>query len=394
MTTGPNPSGSPTQLPTGRLLVRWSSIAVILALVVVAAAAWFADRGRVEQSDDVSFAAGGTDVPAAGSPPAASPSPSATALATASPAASSDTPEASGTAGADPSPAPAASTPQPPTPTPTPAPPRVALSSAAVGIGETFAVRVHAPEAGSASVVAFGLSYPLLAEADGFFLGVVGVALNAPIGPSELALTIRDDFGTVLDQRLVPFEVTTVDRPVDYLELTAEQGAVLTPEAAALEAQQRTEQFLSFDRARRWTGLFRMPTEGFATTEFGQGRSINGGPIGGFHSGADIANEAGTPIQAAAAGRVSWVGEMPIRGITVIVDHGAGVKTGYHHLQATSVGLDQEIVAGTVIGEMGSTGLSTGPHLHWELTIYGVNVDPKTWTSVDFTGLDFVAAEG
>ena len=47
-----------------------------------------------------------------------------------------------------------------------------------------------------------------------------------------------------------------------------------------------------------------------------------------------IANEAGTPIQAAGAGRVSWTGEMPIRGNTVIVDHGAGVKTGYHHLRA------------------------------------------------------------
>ena len=76
---------------------------------------------------------------------------------------------------------------------------------------------------------------------------------------------------------------------------------------------------------------------------------------------------------------------MPIRGNSVIIDHGGGVKTGYHHLRAILVEVGQEVVAGTVVGEMGSTGLSTGPHLHWELTIYGVNVDPKTWTRVDFT---------
>lgn len=271
----------------------------------------------------------------------------------------------------------------------------MALSSTTVGIGETFAVRVHAPEAGSASLIALGRSYPLLAEEGGSFLGVVGIPLNAALGPSQLALTIRDDFGTVIEEQSVGFEVTTVERPIDYLELTAEQGSVLTPEAAALEVQLRTEQLLTFDRARRWTGLFRLPTQGFDTTEFGQGRSINGGPVGGFHSGADIANEAGTPIQAAAAGRVSWTGEMPIRGNTVIVDHGAGVKTGYHHLQTILVEVDQEVAAGTVIGEMGSTGLSTGPHLHWELTVYGVNVDPKTWTTVDFTasfGSDEAAA--
>jgi murein DD-endopeptidase MepM/ murein hydrolase activator NlpD len=76
---------------------------------------------------------------------------------------------------------------------------------------------------------------------------------------------------------------------------------------------------------------------------------------------------------------------MPIRGNTVILDHGAGVRTGYHHLDETRVEVGQVVEAGVVIGLMGSTGLSTGPHLHWEMTIYGVNVDPMTWTRVDFT---------
>ena len=76
---------------------------------------------------------------------------------------------------------------------------------------------------------------------------------------------------------------------------------------------------------------------------------------------------------------------MPIRGNTVILDHGAGVRTGYHHLDVTRVEVGQTIEAGVLLGMIGSTGLSTGPHLHWELTIYGVNVDPMTWTRVGFT---------
>lgn len=402
MTTGPNPSGTRTGDSPGRSLVRWSAVAVLLALVVASGAAFLTDRGRVEQSDDVSFVGAGADLPLSAVSPTATAVRTAAPPSAGSPAPAADppaTPEAAATGTPDSvptttaGPAPSVSPTATPTEAPPPeTPPRVALSSESVGIGETFAVRVFAPEAGSASVVALGMSYPLLPEDDGSFLGVIGIPLNAALGPSELALTVRDEFGTLIEERRVAFEVTTVDRPIDYLELTEEQGSVLTPEAAALEVQLRTEQFLSFDRPRRWSGLFRAPTQGFATTEFGQGRSINGGPVGGFHSGADIASEAGTPIQAAADGRVAWTGEMPIRGNTVIVDHGAGVKTGYHHLQAILVEVDQEVAAGTVVGEMGSTGLSTGPHLHWELTVYGVNVDPKTWTTVDFTPAGFATA--
>ena len=67
-----------------------------------------------------------------------------------------------------------------------------------------------------------------------------------------------------------------------------------------------------------------------------------------------------------------------------LVDHGAGVVTGYHHLLEWNVEVGQTVEAGEVIAKMGSTGFSTGPHLHWEMTIYGVNVDPMTWVGHAF----------
>lgn len=264
------------------------------------------------------------------------------------------------------------------------APATVTVDPPGVGQGESALVTVRQPGATSGSVIVFGQHYPLRRAGDVLW-AVFGAGIATPTGPQVLTVTTRDGTGAVLGVAEAPFTVVVVDRPVDYLELTEEQGAVLTPEAAATEARLRTyEQFNAFDGAPAWDGLFIRPVDGIVTTEFGQGRSINGGPVGGFHSGLDIANAEGTPIVAPAPGRVVWAGPMPIRGVTVLIDHGAGVVTGYHHLLEASVPTGTRVQTGDVIALMGSTGLSTGPHLHWEMTIYGVNVDPDTWTRRSF----------
>jgi murein DD-endopeptidase MepM/ murein hydrolase activator NlpD len=240
-------------------------------------------------------------------------------------------------------------------------------------------VHVEAPNA-SAVVIDFrDVSYHMLRQADGSFWLAVGVPLDASTGAGDLAGTARDAFGATLASADAAYEVITVERPVDYLELTPDEASVLTPDAAARESELRGLQFAQFDPLPRWSDFLLRPVDGPITTYFGQGRSINGGPIGAFHTGVDLANDEGTPVQVAAPGRVAWTGEMPIRGNSVIVDHGGGVKTGYHHLSVISSTVDQEVAAGEIIGLVGMTGLATGPHLHWELTLWGVNVDPMTW---------------
>ena len=156
--------------------------------------------------------------------------------------------------------------------------------------------------------------------------------------------------------------------------------------AAEIEQALRAyEQFNFFGARPRWEGPLRVPVDDYIqTTAFGEGRSINGGPVTGQHSGVDLANDQGTPILAAAAGRIAWAGAMPIRGNSVLIDHGAGVVTGYHHLFEIDVSVGQTVEAGDAIAKMGSTGFSTGPHLHWEMTIYGINVDPMTWVGRTF----------
>jgi murein DD-endopeptidase MepM/ murein hydrolase activator NlpD len=85
-------------------------------------------------------------------------------------------------------------------------------------------------------------------------------------------------------------------------------------------------------------------------------------------------------VGAAAHGIVAFAGSLTVRGVSVIIDHGAGVFTGYHHLSRIDVAEGQEVVAGQIVGAVGMTGLATGPHLHWELVVQGVNVDPVFWT--------------
>jgi len=371
MSSEPEPSST----ASGHTLAGWLIAGVVLALLVAAAAALIEQRSDPSDTDGVTAstptqAAAATSI--ASATPTNTPGTPTTAAATLAPSATT-----SPTATPTPSPT--------PTPEPTATPPPLDLRPTTAGIGETFAVAVYAPEAGSVTVSFLENSYPLEQEPEGAWFGVVGVPIWASLGQWELRVVLRDEGGTLLEERAQLVEVAPVERPIDYLTLTEEQGSILTAEAGAQERAIRAAQFLQFDRGRRWAGPFRVPVEGIDTTDFGQGRSINGGPVTGQHTGADIANAEGTPVYAAAPGRIAWAGEMPIRGNSVLIDHGSGVITGYHHLVEILVELDENVTSQTQIAAMGSTGLSTGPHLHWELTIYGVNVDPVTWTERDFT---------
>jgi murein DD-endopeptidase MepM/ murein hydrolase activator NlpD len=94
----------------------------------------------------------------------------------------------------------------------------------------------------------------------------------------------------------------------------------------------------------------------------------------------DIAANMGDPVQAANRGRVALAEALKVRGNAVIIDHGLGVYSCYYHLSEIRVQKGQMIEKGQVIGLVGSTGLSTGPHLHWEMRVTGNPVNPIQWT--------------
>jgi len=116
-------------------------------------------------------------------------------------------------------------------------------------------------------------------------------------------------------------------------------------------------------------GGFAWPVSAPITSPFGMRWGV-------LHPGIDLAVPTGTPIHAAAAGTVVWCGWMSGYGNLVMIDHHNGLATLYGHQSRVAVGCNQNVVQGQVIGYSGSTGYSTGPHLHFEVRANGTPVDP------------------
>jgi murein DD-endopeptidase MepM/ murein hydrolase activator NlpD len=117
------------------------------------------------------------------------------------------------------------------------------------------------------------------------------------------------------------------------------------------------------------------PTYGIITLEFAQSSKYQL-----FHTGLDIANAPGTPITPMMDGVVVYAGEIFWGyGKHVTIDHGDNLTTTYAHLSSMSVYVGQEVSIGEEIGKMGSTGWSTGPHLHFEVRVYGIPVNPRVF---------------
>lgn len=118
------------------------------------------------------------------------------------------------------------------------------------------------------------------------------------------------------------------------------------------------------------------PVAGDITSPYGWRKSPFGGRSQSFHDGIDIANDVGTDIVASADGKVIFSGYQAVFGRTIIIDHGYGFNTKYSHNSALLVEVGDKVKKGDVIAKLGSTGRSTGPHLHFTVTKWGETQDP------------------
>ncbi len=121
------------------------------------------------------------------------------------------------------------------------------------------------------------------------------------------------------------------------------------------------------------------PADGFLTSGFGVRVSPIGEAVEKMHEGLDIANSVGTPIRAPAQGTISFAGRKSGYGQIVIVDHGYGLETWYGHTSKILVKLGQLVRRGQQIALIGNSGGSTGPHVHYEVRVHGIPVDPLNY---------------
>lgn len=130
-----------------------------------------------------------------------------------------------------------------------------------------------------------------------------------------------------------------------------------------------------------WQTAFRIPLDDFVeiSSLYGARRAYNDGPYDRYHEGVDFSAYGGTPVYAAADGIVAVADALKVRGGTVILDHGLGVYTGTYHLSEITAVPGQSVKQGDRIGAVGTTGLSTGNHLHWDFLIGTVWVNGRSW---------------
>ena len=216
------------------------------------------------------------------------------------------------------------------------------------------------------------------------YVALVGIDAFTEPGIYDLELTGGDERGLWAPVRArLPLVATAFD--TQYVEVGEALDGLLDPVIRATEDEFLESIYAKFEETQRWDGVFQTPlTTTIVSAPYGGRRSYNGGPIEIYHTGIDYAAAEGTEVLAPADGVVVFSDTLELRGGVLIIDHGLGVMTGYYHLLEALVETGQTVTAGQPIGRVGSTGLSSGPHLHWDLRLMNMTIDPAQWTQEAF----------
>lgn len=207
---------------------------------------------------------------------------------------------------------------------------------------------------------------------------LVGVDINAPSGQRPIEIISVDKLGE-LDVETLLIEVTEKDRGVSRITLPPE---MVTPKGTELLDRIEREHLMlleifSQESGPLLAGSFRRPVPDEVNSHFGKKRILNGLPRAP-HSGTDFRSPSGRLIRSPASGDVVLSEDLYYTGNTVILDHGAGLYSLYAHLSQPLCSPGQRLGPGQPLGKVGSTGRSTGAHLHWTVRLREARIDPMT----------------
>lgn len=199
--------------------------------------------------------------------------------------------------------------------------------------------------------------------------------------PLELDATLPDGTKQSFEQLVV---IKSGNYPTDPVLSVATD--TIDPTVNDAETQKLTEITAPITATRYWQGGFTNPSPDFSDCHpsyFGDRRNYLGKGTNetyhSFHSGLDFCGRVGSPIVAAADGVVVFTDMLTVHGNTTIIDHGWGIYSMYSHQSRIDVQVGQQVKAGDQIGLVGETGRVTGPHLHWEIWVNGIQVNPMDW---------------
>ena len=261
--------------------------------------------------------------------------------------------------------------------------PKVMFSTTTLAPGEALRVELdQVPPRSHYRVYFRGKVYPVYEIGPNAQRGLVAVPLGSPAGPYPLRIKrLEGNPPRWVEPREFSIFVASATYPIEDITLPPQKMALFQYEDQ--EGQRIHKVLHTLTPEQRWEGEFSPPVEGKIEGEFGVTRLANHKPYE-FHKGVDLEAKEGTPVRAANSGRVLLAHLFKLHGRTVIVDHGQGVMTIYLHMKSFSVKPGQVVVKGQKLGEVGSTGLSTGAHVHWGLYVHAVPVNPQPWVENEF----------
>lgn len=268
--------------------------------------------------------------------------------------------------------------------------PEFSLSSADAQQGDLLTVTArHIPEGVTPSGES-GLGYVRFVPAGepGVYTALVPVGYAREPG----AYTIEVTAG----QASASLPVTVAESDFEVQQMTiSEEIADETVNSQAANWEFHVTVVPLYDTAndeRYWSVPFLQPVEGRISTPYGVKRYVNGGATPERHGGVDIAAALGTPVQCPADGLVEYAGFLQLSGNTIVIEHGGGLKSYFYHMDSLDVATGDRVEKGRLLGAVGTTGYSTGPHLHYEVKIGRESVSP--WPLFDGSSAIFAADAG
>lgn len=251
-------------------------------------------------------------------------------------------------------------------------------------LGDTISVVInvnHRDNGSNPTVVVGDTSYPAFAMSPQKYRALIP---TTPLDrPGTITLKVSGDG----QERNLAVNLRNRSFPTQRINLPPGRAGVRATE----HELQRVAAFKALQTPQKhWNSPMVKPNAGRITTIYGVRRYYNGKFAADYyHRGVDYASPTGSPVVAPAAGTVALVGTVSagflVHGNTIGIDHGQGVVSILLHLNSINVKEGDFVTAGQVVGTVGSTGASTGPHLHWGLYVNGKSVDPVPWR---FSGIN------
>jgi len=215
----------------------------------------------------------------------------------------------------------------------------------------------------------------LFTQPDGKRFGLLPISVKDTPGTSSISVSGAEGGATqqltlLIRKTIFPSQNVNLSPEIEALHSTPEEMAVLNAFKEKVSD------------IRLWRDPVTPPVTGCMTSPFGVKRLHNGKPTGEYHGGVDQRTPAGEPIRAVAAGTITFAQRFNVLGNAVGIDHGQGLASMYLHMSELTVARGRQVERGDILGYAGSTGRSTGPHLHWVLYVNGINVNPAQWVKL------------